>query len=42
MRDVIAFPKWGKGEDGLVGAPAAMGEEVLRTYHLRVRTEDEG
>lgn len=36
VRDVIAFPKWGRGEDFLVGAPAVMGREVLKTYHLRV------
>lgn len=41
VRDVIAFPKTGKGEDGLVGAPARISEEQLRTYHLRLREEKE-
>jgi aspartyl-tRNA synthetase len=37
VRDVIAFPKGKRGEDLLVRSPGAMSEEVLRTYHLRVR-----
>ena len=36
VRDVIAFPKSGKGEDLLVQSPGVMSEEVLRTYHLRL------
>jgi aspartyl-tRNA synthetase len=43
VRDVIAFPKWGSGgEDKMVGAPSRMSEEVLETYHLRVRDGDGG
>lgn len=37
VRDVIAFPKSGKGEDLLVKSPTKMTEEQLRTYHLRLR-----
>ena len=37
VRDVIAFPKWGDGEDRMVGAPAKMTKEQLKTYHLGVR-----
>ena len=37
VRDVIAFPKSGKGEDMLVKSPAKMSEEVLQTYHLKLR-----
>ena len=37
VRDVIAFPKWGDGEDKMVGAPAKMTVEQLKTYHLGVR-----
>ena len=37
VRDVIAFPKSGRGEDALVGAPAPLGEEVLEKYHLQVK-----
>ena len=36
MRDVIAFPKWGGGEDKMVGAPTLMTEEQLKTYHLEI------
>ncbi|PGH34922.1 aspartate-tRNA ligase [[Emmonsia] crescens] len=39
VRDVIAFPKSGKGEDLLVKCPSEMTEELLRTYHLRLRDE---
>ena len=37
MRDVIAFPKWGDGEDKMVGAPSRMTEDQLQTYHLGIR-----
>lgn len=37
VRDVIAFPKSGKGEDMLVKSPSPMSEEVLQTYHLELR-----
>lgn len=37
VRDVIAFPKSGKGEDLLVKSPTKMTEEQLETYHLRLR-----
>jgi aspartyl-tRNA synthetase len=36
VRDVIAFPKSGKGEDGLVKSPNRLTEEQLDTYHLRL------
>jgi len=36
VRDVIAFPKSGRGEDMLVKSPNRMTEEQLRTYHLRL------
>ncbi|OAX77876.1 aspartate-tRNA ligase, partial [Emergomyces africanus] len=39
VRDVIAFPKSGKGEDMLVKCPSEMTEESLRTYHLRLTDE---
>ncbi|PGH14688.1 aspartate-tRNA ligase [Helicocarpus griseus UAMH5409] len=39
VRDVIAFPKSGKGEDVLVKCPSEMTEESLRTYHLQLRDE---
>lgn len=37
VRDVIAFPKSGKGEDLLVKSPSRMTESQLETYHLRLR-----
>ena len=39
VRDVIAFPKNGKGEDLMVKSPSMMSEEVLKTYHLRSRDD---
>ena len=36
VRDVIAFPKSGKGEDLLVKSPGRMSREQLETYHLTV------
>ncbi|WEW59242.1 aspartate--tRNA ligase msd1 [Emydomyces testavorans] len=37
VRDVIAFPKSGKGEDVMVKTPSEMTEDALRTYHLQLR-----
>lgn len=37
VRDVIAFPKSGRGEDTLVGAPAPLEDKVLEKYHLKIR-----
>jgi aspartyl-tRNA synthetase len=37
VRDVIAFPKSGRGEDLLVKSPTKMTEGQLETYHLRLR-----
>ena len=37
LRDVIAFPKSGKGDDQMVKSPGPMTEDVLETYHLRLR-----
>lgn len=37
VRDVIAFPKSGSGEDPLVRSPTMMTEGQLETYHLRLR-----
>ena len=37
VRDVIAFPKTGKGEDPMVKSPATLTEEQLQTYHLKLR-----
>lgn len=37
IRDVMAFPKSGSGEDLLVKSPSRITEEQLRTYGFRVR-----
>ena len=37
LRDVIAFPKSGKGDDLMVNSPGPMTEDVLETYHLKLR-----
>ncbi|KAI4722580.1 hypothetical protein E4T48_01085 [Aureobasidium sp. EXF-10727] len=37
VRDVIAFPKSGRGEDLLVKSPTRMTEDQLKTYHLQLR-----
>ena len=37
LRDVIAFPKSHKGEDLMMKSPGSMSEEVLQTYHLKLR-----
>lgn len=37
LRDVIAFPKSGKGEDLMMRSPGSMSEETLKTYHLKLR-----
>ena len=37
VRDVIAFPKSGKGDDALTRSPGVMSQEVLETYYLRLR-----
>lgn len=36
VRDVIAFPKSGRGEDMLVKSPTKMTADQLSTYHLRL------
>lgn len=36
VKDVIAFPKSGKGEDLLVKSPSRMTREQQETYHLTV------
>lgn len=37
VRDVMAFPKSGKGEDMMVRCPSEISREALETYHLRLR-----
>ena len=37
LRDVIAFPKSGRGDDLMMKSPGRMTEDVLGTYHLKLR-----
>ena len=37
VREVIAFPKSGKGEDMLVKSPTQMTQSQLHTYHLQLK-----
>lgn len=37
VKDVIAFPKTGAGEDKMVSSPAKMTQEQLNTYHLAIK-----
>lgn len=37
LRDVIAFPKSGRGIDEMMKSPGPMSEERLETYHLKLR-----
>jgi len=37
IRDVIAFPKTGRGEDAIVKSPSPLSDETLETYHLKLR-----
>jgi aspartyl-tRNA synthetase len=37
IRDVLAFPKSGRGEDLLVKSPSPLTPEQLETYHLRLK-----
>ena len=37
LRDVIAFPKSGKGDDLMMKSPGPVTEDVLKTYHLKLR-----
>ncbi|KAI4111655.1 MAG: hypothetical protein LQ339_000527 [Xanthoria mediterranea] len=41
MRDVIAFPKSGRGEDVLVKCPGPLTDEVLKPYFLHIRPPDD-
>ncbi|KAL9612141.1 MAG: hypothetical protein Q9167_003257 [Letrouitia subvulpina] len=41
VRDVIAFPKSGKGEDMMVKSPGMVNDETLRMYHLKARNSNE-
>ena len=36
LRDVIAFPKSGRGEDLMMKSPGPISDEVLKTYHLKL------
>ncbi|KAL8946949.1 MAG: hypothetical protein Q9222_006721 [Ikaeria aurantiellina] len=37
VREVIAFPKTGKGEDALVNSPGLLSDKILETYFLQIR-----
>ncbi|KAL9026502.1 MAG: hypothetical protein Q9196_004838 [Gyalolechia fulgens] len=37
VREVIAFPKTGKGDDVLVKSPGPLSDEILQTYSLQYR-----
>jgi len=37
LRDMIAFPKSGKGEDLLAKSPGPLSDSTLETYHLQLR-----
>ena len=37
IRDVIAFPKTGKGEDAMMKSPAVITQGQLDTYHLKLK-----
>lgn len=39
VRDVIAFPKTGRGEDVMVKCPSEMTEAALETYQLKIRDD---
>lgn len=39
IRDVIAFPKDGRGRDAMVGSPTAWSAEQAEVYHLRLADE---
>lgn len=40
MREVIAFPKTGKGEDALVKSPGMISDKTLERYALQLRPAD--
>lgn len=42
VREVIAFPKSGKGEDPLVKSPGLLSDEILETYFLKLRSAAHG
>jgi len=42
IRDVIAFPKTGSGEDAMVQSPSRVTAEQLQLYHLELRKDGEG
>ncbi|KAJ9654258.1 aspartate--tRNA ligase msd1 [Neophaeococcomyces mojaviensis] len=42
VRDVIAFPKYQYGKDPFVGSPSPMTKSQLQTYHLGLRSDEDG